>query len=129
MWGATKMTETSLDMVRGDTKQWDLTFTDAAGGALDLSAITIWFTVKDKVSDTDAQALFQLHSPNHGIANISAVGGTARITVLPSHTAALTSKRNNQAYYDIQIVDGSGRVYTVADGTITIYPDVTIAVA
>lgn len=111
-------------MYRGDTWELDGTVTAAAGGAQNLTGCKLWFTAKRSRSDADVSAVFQLSSPSGGIAIVSAAAGTFRITVSPPHTSGLTAKA--VLYYDLQLEDASGNVYTLDSGTLTVNLDVTV---
>lgn len=85
------------------------------------------FTVKWAYTDADNVAVFSRTSPSTGITFTSAVGGIATITFTPANTSSLPANIGGiSLFYDIQVTDGSGNVFTVLDGTLTVLPDVSI---
>lgn len=111
-------------MYRGDTVIFSGTATAAAGGAQDLTGCTLRFVAKKSKRDTDGNAIISLSSPSSGVAIVSAAGGTYTVTIPPSSTSSLT--KPEYLFYNLQLTDGTGRVYTVDTGTITVNMDVAV---
>jgi len=53
------MTVQISDFYRGDTKAFNVTFKDKDGLPIDITGHELWFTMKRKVSDADAEAVRQ----------------------------------------------------------------------
>lgn len=117
----------NIKMVRGDTYVFDAAIT-LNGAAVDLTGGLVRMTAKWAVANADAAAVFALTSvASAGVVITNAALGEVRITISPSHTNTLPSKKV-ELPYDIQFVNSIGSVFTVLYGTLTIVPDVTIAV-
>jgi len=111
------MTETNLEIFRRDTPTFTITVLND-GVAVDITGYTLFFTAKNKKSDTDLQAIIKkdvtvLSDPTHGIAEIT----------LDKTDTDITGK---DYFYDIQIVSGDGDVTTLFWGVLTVIEDVTI---
>jgi len=104
-----------ITIYRGDRHSITVTVTDA-DAAFDLTDYTMTLTCKKNLSDTDAQAQFQVAA-----VITTPATGIGVITLLPTHT---TIEPGNY-YYDIQINSGTTLVYTVVTSTLTIGYDIT----
>ena len=67
---------TDLSIYEGEDKTWTVTILDSDSVAVDITGYTFLFTVKEKISDTDANAIIQKeitsHSdPTNGITQIA----------------------------------------------------------
>jgi len=108
-----------ITMYRGDDKTITLTFTDSDGNAIDITDYTVYFTVKNSVSDSDANAKISKDVTSH----TNPTSGITQIALTPSDTSSL----NPGAYeYDIQTKDGSGNINTVLTSTFVLKYDVTV---
>ena len=114
----------NLQMKRGDTFVFTVTVAQA-GAAYNLTGSTMRMTAKWNYTDADNQAVFTCTSPSNGIVLTTPASGIATVTVAPSKTSSLPANPVF-LYYDIQVTDGSGNVYTVVDGILTVNPDVSI---
>lgn len=114
-----------LTIVHGDTTVINGHAT-LNGGAVNLTGCSLWFTVKNAVTDTDAAAVFQLTSPASGITIASGPAGRFQITIAPAYTSGLPYVVI-PLVYDLQMKDVSGNVSTLISGALTVVPDVTRA--
>lgn len=103
---------TSIEHIKGDTFVRDLAFIDSNNTAINLTGASIIFSVKAKREDT-AYILTQ----SAVITNAS--GGLAKITVNPLDIAL------GEYYYDIQLIDSTGVITTVARDMLTITYQIT----
>jgi hypothetical protein len=116
----------NLAFNRGDTVLLDLALT-VNGVAEDLTGAVLFFTAKDEFTDADTVAPIRKNSSGiGGITIVSATGGTAQVTISPGDTSGL-SGTEVFLFYDVQLKRSNGQIYTVAEGTICVYPDVTIS--
>lgn len=115
------MSSIAVTATRGDTIDLEVTVT-RDGAPVDLTGADLWFTAKLKVKDADVDAVAQ-KTVGSGITVTDAVNGEALITLDPADTDGLT--KETTLYCDVQLVEASGRVTTVASGTLTILRDVT----
>jgi hypothetical protein len=126
----------SIAALRGD--YWSIALTDIG----DISSRTkLYFTVKEKYSDPDAQALIQIEETDGLLYSNGAVATTpanGSITVSDEATGDLTiviKAAETQNYapgsyrYDIQYIAANGPTTPVASGTFTITADITRRVA
>lgn len=113
-----------IRMTRGDTKQIPFVVYDSDGSPMDLGQLdSITFTVKSRRTDPDVDALI-VKDLSAGIAINSALDGTATITILPTDTSGLTGTRRGLVW-DIQVVSYTGAVYTVLEGILSVFADIT----
>ncbi len=123
------MTNQDLEAVRGDTEIYDGVAVQADGTTpQDLTGCDMWFTVKSTRSNvlTDADKVTQ-KTLTDGIVITSALNGEFTVTLDPADFATLD--RATSYYYDVQIVDGAGNVWTTQSGMLTVSLDVTRVVA
>jgi len=101
------------------------------GAPVDLTDAKLWFTVKQRATDLDADALIQKRTANAGgsdgeIKVITPATGKAEIYVVPADTVDM----NPGTYiYDIQVTLANGKTYTITRDKITFKEDVTKATA
>ncbi len=122
------MTSFNHRITRGDTKRFNLKLTrkDANGVAQpeNLTGTVLWFTAKERVSDTYANALIRKSNASlGGIVVTDAAQGLATLTISPADTSGFTQSKILRA--DIQLQTAGGDVETVAEGTLEIELDVT----
>lgn len=109
-------------MTRGDAFTFTLTVTQA-GAAYNLTGCSIRFTAKWSYSDADGSAVFS-RTVGSGITVTNAAGGIATVALAPSNTSSLPASRTDLVY-DIQVTNGSNP-FTVVQGTLSVYPDVSV---
>ena len=95
------------------------------GVTRDVSADTFWFTVKERFSDSDVAALFQLTNGS-GISMYDPTHGKILITIDPGDTQGCPSQRTVYQY-DLSILYDSGEKYTLTEGSFAVEPDITNA--
>lgn len=117
----------ALQVVQGNTVRLDVAVTVDGGTAADLTGCTLWFTLKEKRSDTDANAVFQKKTGGGGIVVLDAAGGLARITLSPDDTAVLVPSK--AYFFDVKLRTPTGDLYTPDGlfGTMRAQPWVTQA--
>lgn len=108
----------TLKVFRGDDKTWPLTFTDANGDPFDLTGYTIFFTVKEKKADVDADAVITKDITSH----TDASGGISSLALTHDDTDIAVG----YYIYDFQLVSGSGAVTTIEPDTFIVEQDITI---
>lgn len=110
---------------RGTDETLDLVLKDAAGQPINLTGIqNMWFTVKRRFSQVDADALMQKTLVS-GIVVDNAAGGLAHVDIVPADTASLPAFAQT-FHYDVKIKLG-GRTEILTEGELTIDPTVTQA--
>jgi hypothetical protein len=116
----------SMTATRGDTNRYTLTIS-RSGARVDLTGVSVWFTVKRAHADSDDDALIQ-KTVGDGITPAdqgeAATEGQAELVLAPADTASLSP--TTIYYYDVQILE-STVVTTVDSGTFTVSADVTRA--
>lgn len=96
-----------------------------AGSALDLTSATLWFTVKDDLTDNDSEALLQYDSTVPANIEITTpLNGEFTIHLNDTDTAELRGAWN----YDIKAKLGTGKILRIAYGIIEFLPNITEAV-
>lgn len=115
-----------ITIYRGDTVKLDLAVT-SGGAVYPLTGSTIWFTAKRQYSDPDSSAVFQKSTLSGGIVITNAALGIARVTISPPDTQTVTNSKEI-LFFDAQMKDSQGQVYTLASGRLILLPEVTKAV-
>lgn len=111
------MTATELTMVRGDTLDLVVTFTDNTGTLIDDAGAQYRMTAKFKEIDADP-----------GVFSVTAhqsSAGTATLSVPPSSTQSLPAQTQSLVY-DIQVTETGGRVTTIQYGSLIVTPDISV---
>ena len=108
-----------LKIIRGDTININVEFTDVNDSAIDIAGATVYFTMKQSLDDSDAQAIIKkvvtTHSdPTHGKTTIS-LTATETATFVPG-----------QYYYDISIKYANGNIQSVPKDEVFVEADVTL---
>lgn len=111
------MERINLRVTRGDDIIYQLAIVDQNDLAIDITGYTVFFTVKEKPTDTDANAVITKDITSH----YNAEGGITQISLTPTDT-----DRIGAYYYDIQIKNGDGNITTPITGTISFKRDITI---
>lgn len=113
-------------MRRGDTHLMQFVV-NIAGVAQDITTYAkFWFTAKSVVTDADVAAIFQKTDGGGGIVRTTPAVGLCTVTIAPANTAIL-SEKPYLLLCDFQGKDASGNIWTLASGTLIVYPQVTIA--
>lgn len=113
------MIQTNLEIKRGDTKTYTLTFTNNDNILINLTGYTVFFTVKENINDVDSLAKISKTITTHSAPTIG-------VTEL-----VLSATENNLVghyLYDIQVKDPLGEIETVQEGIITFTKDITIRI-
>ena len=109
-----------LKIIRGDDTSVDFTFTDENGDAVDLSDVTLFFTVKEDFDDTDDEAKMKVTVAS-GLHTASASG----LSSVPL-THDDTDIEPGNYYWDIQLKYGDGTINSAKYGDLIVFPDITI---
>ena len=121
---SSSLTETShLEMYRGDTLEFKVFLTEN-NQPVDITGGFFWFTIKDDINDTDAQAIIVKDS-NNGITITNSTLGQLVVLVEPIETISLNLIESTTYYWDLQYQDVFGVVHTVFFGKLTVKLDVT----
>lgn len=97
-------------VTEGDTATFTFSFTDSSGNALDISAWTVYLTVKRDESDPDSDAVISKDVTNH----TDGPGGKTAIEFTEADTEGLTGGY----HYDLQVKRGNGDIQTFMRGTV-----------
>jgi hypothetical protein len=103
---------------RGDTIPFDFTFTQPDDTPLDISNMTLTFTMKEDPTDTDVVLQESVVFPH----NTESTNGKGSLTV-PS-TSTDTLEPDMSYYYDFQLVNVD-EVFTIGAGKIKVLYDIT----
>ena len=110
-------TQTNLEIRRGDTHTYTLTFTiDSA--ILPITDYKVYFTAKRYGWETDENASITKDITEH----FDAVGGISKVTLNPADTKDLDP---GIYLYDIQIKKADGAIITILNGELEILYDIT----
>lgn len=95
-----------------------------AGDPFPLSGKTVWFTVKRLYSDIDEDALFQKSTEDNGITiRADPDNNVAEITIDRADTEGIY--QDSTFHYDLQTKNEDEKVWTIAEGTLTVEASVT----
>ena len=118
-------------MFRGDSFVFDVQVLQGDGcSPQNITGWDAWFTAKEHYAVPDSQAPIRLGTlpPLVGITFTSPTEGKMEIVVPPFATVNFPDTPLC-LFYDVQVRDGAGRIFTVELGTLTVRPDVTRAIA
>jgi hypothetical protein len=107
-----------LELIRRDTATIEVTITDTAGNAVDLTGCTVFFTVKKKPNQADASAVISkevsvFDDPLLGIALINL-------------SASDTDIVSGVYWYDVQLKKADGTIVSKVRDQIEIVQDITV---
>ena len=107
---------------RGDTKAFNLCFKDSVGVPIDITGHELWLTMKEKVTDSDANAVLQkqIIFP----AGAESENGMGTLTLDSTETGGINP---GIYFFDIQkvIPENPPVVATLMSGKITVLQDIT----
>jgi hypothetical protein len=106
-----------LKLVRGDNQVYNLHFTDADDVDIDITGWTVYFTVKHRIEDTDANAVLKKDITSHS-------DPTHGITVLIL-LATDTDNLRGDYFYDVQIKKVDNTIKTVMIDSLEVVGDIT----
>ncbi len=118
------MTETYLEMVRGDDQTWSFTVKDSAGVVVDITGTDLRFEAKADVSD--AAATIEATTGGGEITLTDPTNGVCQVHLAPADTSGLT--KTVRLRYDLQLRDTVNEVHTVARGRLDVIADVSVPV-
>jgi len=111
----------NFEFPRGDDHTFTLIFKNSDGNRLDITGYTIFFTLKESISDPDTEAIIEKNVTSH----IDPVQGLTAVII----TNAETDELKGNYYYDMQYLDTSGKILTYIKGEIQFDKDVTRRIA
>ena len=109
---------TEIQVVRATDQSFTTTFLDEDGVAINLTGSTVFFTVKAKLQDTDAEALITQDVTSHS----DPTNGITIITL----TDTQTDIAPGNYFYDIKLKDSGGLIKQVTSADFKILDRVTI---
>lgn len=116
-----KQTVNTLEIIRGDDKTFQLTFTDPNNDPIDITGWVIKFTVRDIVPatdvDSDTGAIIAIVVSSH----TDPTEGKTQIPI----TKVQSDIEPQDYYYDIQGLDTSNKRTTFVVGTFRVGYDIT----
>lgn len=126
-----KMEDQRIQMYLRDDRTLSLIVNDHNNDPVDLTNAKLTFTLKEKMSDPDDQAIFQKKNTEAGgddteIKVLDPVGGSAEIYIVPDDTDDVNP---GNYMWDVQVTLANGKTYTVLRGRVTFKEDVTKATA
>lgn len=107
-----------ISVVRGDDVTLNLTFKDEDGDAINITGYTIFFTVKERLGDIDADALISKSTTTHS----NPTGGISSLEL----TASETNLDEGLYYFDFQLKTSAGKINSTTRDVFEVSRDVTI---
>lgn len=108
-----------IQIIRGDDQTITLYFTDENDAVIDLTDCTVFFTVKKKKSDLDADAIIAVDQDDH----VDAEAGRTALFLASADTDDLEP---GDYFWDAQIKFVDGKVRSVYADVLTVLPDITL---
>lgn len=107
----------NISVIRGDDVTLTMTFRDSDGNAIDITGGTVFFTVKKRLSQTDAQAAIQKEVTSHS----DPTNGQTRVALSKTDTDITPGVYK----YDFQLRTAGGSIQSSSAGRFTVKRDVT----
>lgn len=112
----------TLDMFRGDDREFTLTLTED-GLPMNLTGATLRFTAKRSINDPDTAAVITKTVGSGITIDADPTSGIVVVALLAADTADVT--RQTVLVWDVQVVRG-GKTRTVVAGTLDVLLDVSV---
>jgi len=107
---------------QGATFQRQLTWTDSARDAYNLTGYTARMQVRSNVTSNTIIATLSTTAGNTGTIALGGTAGTVDLLISATNTAALTA---GQYVYDLELVSGGGVVTRLLEGNFKVTAEVT----
>jgi hypothetical protein len=107
---------------QGATFQRQLTWTDPARDAYNLTGYTARMQVRSNVTSNTIIATLSTTAGNTGTITLGGTAGTVDLLISATNTAALTA---GQYVYDLELVSGGGVVTRLLEGNFKVTAEVT----
>lgn len=107
----------NISYYKGDTYEFVIVPKNSDGTDFGLTGYTAAFSISNKLGG--GGSFF-----TSGQAVVNTTNNTVTCTILPGVGANLNS--STTYYYDVQITDGSTKVFTLLNGTVTVTDDVRV---
>lgn len=107
----------ALEIIRGDDTTISATITNQDDEAVNLTGATVFFTVKRRKTDSDADALIAKEVTSH----TTPASGQTDIEL----TNEDTDIRPGAYLYDLQVKDNEDRIISINYGTLRVKTDIT----
>ena len=111
-------TEQPIKITRGEDVTLSGTVTDENGSVVDISGDSLLFTVKNSLTDSDDDKVFQVAGTN------LAADGTFDVVIADTNTNSLDLRSR---YYDLELVTSGGSRFTTCRGKFIMLGEVTKA--
>lgn len=110
----------TIEIIRGDDEQFELTFTDIDGDPIDLTDGTVFFTVKKSLSDDDDEALITKEITEFA----APTTGVARLVLSKTQTDI----PEGRYFYDVQFKDSANMISSTIRDKFYVKKDVTLRI-
>lgn len=110
-----------LSIIRRDDVELDFTFTDINGDPVNLTGCTVFFTVKRRRTDVDADALI---TEEETVFSAPATG-VATLTLDRTQTDIPAGLY----HFDVQLRDSANKISSSTVGTLRVTEDITIRIS
>lgn len=107
-----------MEIIKRDDSDFQLTFKDIDGNAIDLTNGVVFFTVKKVKIDTDVNAIIKKE--------ITTFDDASSGIALLSLTAEETDISAGDYWFDIQLKDSNGKITSSSAGRFLVMQDITI---
>lgn len=107
---------------QGATFQRQVTWTDSARDAYNLTGYTARMQVRSDVTSNTIIATLSTSAGNTGTITLGGTAGTVDLLISATNTAALTA---GQYVYDLELVSGGGVVTRLLEGNFKVSAEVT----
>lgn len=124
------MASNTITIPRGDEKVFTFTLYMVEAGVKrllttpELTGAKLKFTVKKRLADADADAVFQLTS-NPAVGIVIDTGTSKAVITIPKAVTEAVKPGGEPLYYDLRMIDTSGNPHTFVSDKLDVVPNVT----
>jgi hypothetical protein len=115
-----------LDYPRGDTRVLNIQINNADGTPFDLTGSTVFFTLNASLNPTDDGTDTTAALKTSTSSFSTPTNGLAQITLTNTLTQPLSA---GTYYYDVQLKDNSGNIYSLGQNTFKVVSDITTRIS
>ena len=126
------MSATNFTLKKGDTHYLEVLVTrkdqNEVDQPVDLTGAKMWFTAKNRITDTDIEAVIRKGTNNASLSGVDitgAVDGEALVTLQPADTTV--GKGTVFLFWDLQLEESDGTITTLNAGRLALSDQVTLS--
>jgi len=110
----------NIEIEQGASFSRTITYQDSAGSAVDITGYTIRMQARETVNSSTAY--IDINTTDGGVVITDAAAGEFKLTLTAAQTSAITVERG---VYDLEVVDVSGNVTRLLQGSVVLDREIT----